>query len=163
MTDAPLQIRDLATGDAGWVIQRHAELYAAEAGFDASFEVLVAGIVADFLRARGPDDRAFIAHRGGRRLGSVFCVRLDDETAKLRLFLLEPDARGQGLGRLLLQACLDHARARGFRRMTLWTHESHRAACALYARAGFALVGSRPVTSFGQPLVEQSWTLDLTA
>ncbi len=81
--------------------------------------------------------------------------------AKLRLFLLEPEARGRGLGQRLLDACLGFARAAGYRRLELWTHESHRAACALYARNGFRLVGSRPVRSFGQDLVEQTWEIPL--
>ena len=89
-------------------------------------------------------------------------MRLDDETAKLRLFLLEPEARGVGLGRRLLATCTGFARAAGYRRMTLWTHESHRAACRLYAADGFTCVESRPVRSFGHDLVEQVWTRDLS-
>jgi GNAT superfamily N-acetyltransferase len=162
MTDEGIALRDLAIGDAGWLIQRHAELYAASDGFDQSFEALVAEILADFIRTRDPAlERAWIAHRGARRFGSIFCVRLDDETAKLRLFLVEPEARGTGLGKRLLGTCLDWARARGYRRMTLWTHESHRAACALYAAQGFVLTGSKPVRSFGADMVEQSWQIDL--
>lgn len=155
---ADLSIRDLAPGDAGWVIQRHAELYAAQDGFDSSFEALVAEIMAEFIRNRDPaTDRAFMLVRGQQRLGCVFCVRLDAQTAKLRLFLIEPELRGQGQGARLLRAFLEHAKARGFSRVTLWTHESHRAACALYARFGFEMVAAKPVTSFGQNLVEQSW------
>ncbi|MBV0912833.1 GNAT family N-acetyltransferase [Anianabacter salinae] len=154
-------LRDLETGDAGWLIQRHAELYARDEGFDQSFEALVAEILADFIRNRRPQERAWIAVRDGQRLGSVFCVRQDDETAKLRLFLLEPEARGQGLGRRLLEACIDHARAQGFRKLVLWTHASHRAACALYAARGFVLTASTAKVSFGVPVVEQSWELAL--
>lgn len=162
MTEQPT-LRDLQPGDAGWIIQRHGELYAENDGFDASFEALVAEIMADFIRNRDPHtDRAFILARGGERLGCVFCVALDPEMAKLRLFLVEPHLRGQGYGALLLRAFLDHARDCGFRRATLWTHESHRAACALYARFGFRMERARPVTSFGQALVEQTWTRDLT-
>ena len=160
MTDA-FTIRDLAPGDAGWVIQRHAELYAENDGFDASFEALVAEIMADFIRNRDPaTDRAFMLVRGAQRLGCVFCVRLDADTAKLRLFLMEPELRGQGQGARLLQAFLDHARAVGFTRASLWTHESHRAACALYAKFAFQMTEARPVTSFGQALVEQTWVKD---
>jgi GNAT superfamily N-acetyltransferase len=155
---------ELRTGDAGWLVMRHAELYAEEEGFDATFEPLVARILADFLEGHDPSrERGWIARAGGRRLGSVFCVQGPEAgTAKLRLFLLEPDARGTGLGRRLLDTCLDFARAAGYGRMTLWTHESHRAACALYAKAGFTCTRSEPVRSFGVDLVEQEWTRDLT-
>lgn len=160
----PVVLRDLRPGDAGWIVQRHAELYAADEGFDASFEGVVARILADFLETREPGvERGWIAEAAdGRRLGCIFCVRgAAEDVAKLRLFLVEPEARGLGLGRRLLTACLDHARAVGFGRMTLWTHESHRAACALYASAGFVLTASHPVRSFGQDLVEQAWERDL--
>jgi GNAT superfamily N-acetyltransferase len=153
----------LRIGDAGWLIQRHGELYAEEAGFDATFEPLVARILAEFLDAHDPArERGWIARAGERRLGSIFCVQgPEDDTAKLRLFLVEPEARGLGLGQRMLDACMGFARGAGYRRMTLWTHESHRAACWLYARAGFACVASRPVRSFGQSLVEQEWARDL--
>jgi GNAT superfamily N-acetyltransferase len=158
MTDDDIQLRDLQIGDAGWLIQRHGELYAESDGFDATFEALVAEILAAYIRNHDPGaERAWIAVRGRQRLGSVFCVRLDAETAKLRLFLVDPVARGQGLGQRLLGACMAWAKARGYRRLTLWTHESHRAACALYAKNGFLLGESKSVHSFGADLVEQSW------
>ncbi|WP_212523967.1 GNAT family N-acetyltransferase [Actibacterium sp. MT2.3-13A] len=162
MSDA-ITLHDLQIGDAGWLIQRHGELYAAEEGFDASFELLVAEILTGYMRTRDPSrERAWIAWRGGRRIGSIFCVRAGPpEVAKLRLFLIEPEARGQGLGHRLLEACLGYAREKGYRRMVLWTHESHRAACALYARHGFRLAESAPVHNFGRDLVEQSWEIDL--
>ncbi|MBW6507069.1 MAG: GNAT family N-acetyltransferase [Rhodobacteraceae bacterium] len=157
-----IDLRDLAPGDAGWVISRHGALYALEAGFDASFEALVAEIVADFLRRGDPmRERGWIAWQGGQRVGCIFCVRVSDEVAKLRLFLLEPELRGRGIGRLLLTTVLDFARARGYRRLTLWTHESHRAACALYAAAGFTLTSARPVHNYGHDLVEQEWQIAL--
>ena len=112
---------------------------------------LVADIVAGFFEAHDPlRERAWIAE-SDRRLGCVFCVRLDEETAKLRLFLLEPEARGRGLGRRLLETCLGFARDAGYRRMTLWTHESHRAACRLYAANGFLLcrIGSGALVRTG--------------
>lgn len=160
---ASVLIRDLRPGDAGWLIQRHAELYAADEGFDATFEALVAEILAAYIRAHDPAmERAFIAEIEGKRLGSVFCVQSGEPgIAKLRLFLLEPDARGLGLGRRLLDACLGYARERGYSRMVLWTHESHRAACALYQKAGFRCTRSEPVHSFGVDLVEQAWEIDL--
>jgi GNAT superfamily N-acetyltransferase len=158
-----ITIRNLAIGDAGWLIQRHAELYAENDGFDESFEALVAEILAAFIRDHDPEtERAFIAVHGTRRLGSIFCVQSGmPGVAKLRLFLLEPEARGLGLGKRLLTECLDYARSRGYRKMQLWTHESHRAACALYRQFGFELTASKPVRSFGVDLVEQSWEIDL--
>jgi GNAT superfamily N-acetyltransferase len=156
-------IRDLEIGDAGWLIERHAVLYAREEGFDASFEALVAEILADFIRTRDPaTERAFIAAEGVHRLGSIFCVQSGEPgVAKLRLFLLVPEVRGRGLGQRLLDACLGFARDAGYRRMRLWTHESHRAACALYQKNGFRLTASAPVHSFGVDLIEQTWEIDL--
>ncbi len=154
-------IRDLEGGDAGWIIQQHAELYARDEGFDMTFEALVAEIMADFIRRRDPArDRAFIAARGAERLGCIFCVGKDARTAKLRLFLVVPEARGHGLGRRLIAACMDWAKAQGYARMELWTHQSHKAACALYAAHGWRLVRSEPVQSFGVALVEQSWEIE---
>lgn len=158
-----VELRDIGIGDAGWLIQTHAELYAKEEGFDWTFEPLVAEILVDFLRNRDPScERAWIAWQDDRRLGSIFCVKGPEPgQAKLRLFLLSPEARGRGLGRRLLRACLDYARDRGYGEIVLWTHESHRAACALYRAAGFTLISSRPVHSFGCDLVEQSWEIAL--
>lgn len=158
-----VELSDLRIGDAGWLIQQHAEFYHAEEGFDASFEPLVTHILADFLDAHDQScERGWIARDGDRRLGSIFCVKGSmPGLAKLRLFFVHPDARGLGLGKRLLDACIAYARACGYHEMTLWTHESHRAACALYARAGFTCVRSEPVHSFGVDLVEQEWRLDL--
>ena len=157
-----IALRDLQPGDAGWIIGRHGALYARDEGFDASFEALVAEILAAFLKHHDPArERGWIAARGAQRLGSIFCVRLDDETAKLRLFLVEPAARGTGLARRMLDTCMGWARARGYRRMVLWTHESHRAAGALYRKAGFTLTDETPTHAFGQDLVDQSWEIDL--
>lgn len=155
---APAVLRDLAPGDAGWIVERHGALYAEDEGFDASFEALVAEIVADFLRSHDPArERGWIAARGDHRLGSIFCVREAETVAKLRLFLVEKSERGNGLAQGMLETCLAFARAAGFRRIRLWTHESHRAAGRLYARNGFALTGSVPARSFGRDVVEQVW------
>ncbi len=155
-------LRDLAPGDTGWLTEQHGRLYARDEGFDHTFEALVAEILADFLRHRDPGvDRGWIAAQGSARLGSIFCVRQDETTAKLRLFFLRPEARGLGLGRKMLDHCMAHARAQGFSRMALWTHESHRAACALYRKAGWHLLRSEPKQSFGQAVVEQHWQTDL--
>ncbi|QFS81962.1 TDP-fucosamine acetyltransferase [Roseivivax sp. THAF40] len=154
-----ITLRAFTSADLEWVCDCHGTLYAQAEGFDDSFGALVRQILTDFVAEHDADfERGFIAVDGeGRRLGSIFCVRHDAETAKLRLFLLVPEARGRGIGRQLLEACTDYARDCGYRRMTLWTHESHRAACALYARSGWSLLGSKDVVSFGQPLVEQHW------
>ena len=156
-------LRNLRTGDAGWLIERHATLYARDEGFDRSFEALVAELLAAFIRRHDPaTERAFIAEQDGRRLGSIFCVQSGEPgIAKLRLFLLVPEARGLGLGQRLLEACMGFAREAGYRRMRLWTHESHAAACALYRKAGFTLTRSEPVRSFGVDLVEQGWEIAL--
>ena len=159
-----VKLRDLGIGDSGWLVQRHGELYARDEGFDATFEALVAEILAEFIRKRSPhSERAWIAECDGQRLGSVFCVKSDTPgVAKLRLFLVEPAARGTGLGRHLLEECIAFARSKGNHTLRLWTHESHRAACALYEKYGFVCTRSEPVTSFGVDLIEQTWELDLT-
>jgi DNA-binding MarR family transcriptional regulator/ribosomal protein S18 acetylase RimI-like enzyme len=155
-------LRDLGPGDAGWVIGQHGALYARDEGYDGRFEALVAEILGGFLKDRDPAcERGWIAEAARRRLGCIFCVRENPETARLRLFLALPEARGLGLGRRLLAACTDFARARGYRRMVLWTHESHRAACALYAKSGWRMVGSEPAEAFGQKVVDQHWVRDL--
>ncbi|MCA0869664.1 GNAT family N-acetyltransferase [Seohaeicola saemankumensis] len=160
MSDVTL--RDFEPADADWLVDRHAELYARDEGFDESFGPLVAGILSDFAAGHDPAcERGWIAVQGDVRLGSIFCVRSSARTAKLRLFLLVPEARGKGVGKRLLQRCMGFARQAGYRDMELWTHESHRAACALYRAAGWRLVDSKPVHSFGVDLVEQSWRIDL--
>ena len=157
------QLRPYRASDKNWLVARHQTLYARDEGFDETFGPLVATILDDFGANHDPMlEAGWIAvNAEGTRLGSIFCVRLDDTTAKLRLFLLVPEARGLGIGRRLLATCLSFARERGYRRMTLWTHESHEAACALYAKAGFELTDTKPVFSFGVHLVEQTWEVDL--
>ncbi|QFT59281.1 TDP-fucosamine acetyltransferase [Sulfitobacter sp. THAF37] len=157
-----IELRRFAAEDRDWLVEQHAVHYARDEGFDDSFGELVARILDDFLAQSDPGrERGWIAQAGAQRLGSIFCVRLDAETAKLRLFLLTPEARGQGLGRRLLETCMGFAREAGYRRMVLWTHESHRAAGALYARNGWTLESTAPVVSFGQPNVEQHWSIGL--
>lgn len=160
MTD--IGFRGLEVGDAGWLVMQHGLLYARDEGFDSTFEALVAEILADFIRNHDPTcERAFILHRGAERLGSIFCVRQDDVTAKLRMFLLLPEVRGQGVGKRMLAECLAYARSCGYRRMELWTHKSHRAACALYAATGWTLMERRPVVNFGVALEEMRWVVNL--
>jgi GNAT superfamily N-acetyltransferase len=149
-------------GDLGWVVQAHGELYAREFGWDASFETLVARIVADFAAAH--DERcedAWIAELGGNRVGCVFCVREDDTTARLRILLVDPAARGRGLGARLVGTCVDFARAAGYRRMVLWTNHPLVAARAIYLAAGFRLTGEEPHHSYGVDLVGQTYELEL--
>lgn len=151
-------IRTFDPADTEWVVAQHATLYTRDDGFDDTFGPLVASILTDFNSGHdGACERGWIVEVGGQRLGSIFCVRHDAVTAKLRLFLLLPEARGLGLGQRLLQTCMGFAEAAGYGRMQLWTHESHAAACALYRKAGWRLEGSRPVHSFSQDLVEQTW------
>jgi DNA-binding MarR family transcriptional regulator/GNAT superfamily N-acetyltransferase len=149
-------------GDLGWVVQRHGALYAAEYDFDETFEFLVARIVADYAESHDPQrEAAWIAEVDGRPAGSVFCVRQDDETAKLRLLLVEPSTRGMGIGARLVEECLRFARAAGYRQMTLWTQDILVEAIRIYQRAGFELVAEGKHHSFGQDLVDQTWSRPL--
>ncbi|MFL4470644.1 GNAT family N-acetyltransferase [Tateyamaria armeniaca] len=151
-------LRPFEAGDTDWLVERHATLYADAEGFDDTFGPLVRSILEAFNAGHDAQCEAgWIASLGEQRLGSIFCVRLDADTAKLRLFLLVPEARGRGVGRQLLAQCMNFARDAGYAGMQLWTHESHRAACHLYVSAGWTLVDSQPVHSFGQDLVEQTW------
>lgn len=153
-----IELRNLIPGDGGWVISRHGALYAAEEGYDATFEALVADIVAGFLRNHDPACEAgWIAVRGSERLGSIFVVREAEGVAKLRLVLLEPQARGTGLARRMLDHAMAFSRAAGYQTMRLWTHESHVAAGRLYAGAGFHLVSATQSQAFGQQVVDQIW------
>ena len=155
-------IRDLQPGDAGWIAMRHGELYWRDEGYDIRFEALVLGLLSRFLEKRDQaTERAWVAHRADERLGCIFCTRPEPDAAQLRMFLVEPAMRGTGLAPALLDACIGFARETGAARLRLWTHESHRAAGHLYARTGFTLGGTKPVEAFGQPTVEQVWTLDL--
>lgn len=152
-------LRPFRSTDLDWLVEQHGVLYARDDGFDESFEALVRSILKEFLADHDPScEQGWIVEVAGQRLGSIFCVRADAQTAKLRLFLLLPEARGKGLGRRLLHQCMEFARMSGYSGMRLWTHESHVAACALYARTGWRLESSEPVHSFGQDLVEQTWS-----
>jgi DNA-binding MarR family transcriptional regulator/ribosomal protein S18 acetylase RimI-like enzyme len=149
-------------GDIGWVIERHGALYAAEYGFDHRFEALVAEVAGAFLNQHDPArERAWIAHCDGVRLGSVFLVRKTDDIGKLRLLLVEPSARGLGIGKRLVQLCIEFARQAGYRRMTLWTNDILLAARNIYRAAGFQLVSSEPHRDFGPPMVGEEWELEL--
>jgi DNA-binding MarR family transcriptional regulator/GNAT superfamily N-acetyltransferase len=155
-------LRPLGAGDLGWVIQRHGVLYRDEYGWDATFEALVARILADHAAGHDPDREAgWIAEVDGAPAGSVFCMRADDETAQLRLLLVEPGARGLGIGGRLVVECLAFARRAGYRRITLWTNDVLTAARRIYQRAGFTLDAERPHHSFGHDLVGQTWSRPL--
>ncbi len=157
-----VRLRALQPGDLGWVISRHGALYAAEHGLDLSFEVAVAEIMAAVMRNFDPTgDAGFIAERGGRPVGSVFIVRHDGVTAKLRLLIVDPAARGLGLGRQLTEAAIGFARDAGYQRITLWTMQMLDAARHIYARAGFTCVAAAPAHQFGQDVVNETWMLDL--
>ena len=155
-------LRDPRPGDMGWVVQSHGELYAREYGFDASFEALVAEIAGKFLAAFDPSrERCWIADIDGTQVGSVFLVKASDDVAKLRLLLVDPAGRGQGLGRRLVGECISFAQACGYRKITLWTQSILLPARKIYQDAGFVLVGAEPHRSFGQSLIGETWEREL--
>ena len=155
-------VRHPAPGDIGWVIERHGALYAHEYNFNCKFEALVARVAGAFLAEHDPArERGWIVERDGIRLGSVFLMRKTDEVGKLRLLLVEPSARGLGLGRRLVEDCIAFAREVGYRRMTLWTNDILVAARGIYRTAGFRLISSEPHSEFGPPMVGEEWELEL--
>jgi DNA-binding MarR family transcriptional regulator/GNAT superfamily N-acetyltransferase len=158
----PAILRDPRPGDMGWVVQSHGALYASEYGFDSSFEALVAEIAAKFLsHFDASRERCWIADIDGAQVGSVFLVRDTDDVAKLRLLLVDPAGRGQGLGKRLVAECVAFAKACGYRKITLWTQSILVAARKIYQDAGFVRVASEPHRSFGQSLIGETWELEL--
>lgn len=149
-------------GDLGWVVMAHGEIYNQEFGWDTSFEALVAGIVADYAADHDPArEAAWIAEVDGRRAGCIFLVRREDTTAKLRILLVDPSARGHRLGTRLVETCLDFAKQAGYQRISLWTNDVLASARRIYQAAGFTLVDEEQHHSFGHDLVGQTWSRDL--
>lgn len=155
-------LRDPLPGDMGLVVQQQAVLYTREYGWNSEFEALVAEIVARYLREFDPAaERCWIAEKDGRAVGSIFVVRHDQTTAKLRMLYVDASARGLGIGQRLVAEAVRFARDAGYRQMVLWTTSNLTAARKLYESAGFRLVEEEPMHSFGKDLVSQTWALAL--
>ena len=154
-----IELRPFLPSDRAWMIDTHIQTYERDEGFVATFGELIAQILDGFLADHDPQvEQGWIAWEGDTRLGSIFCVRLSGQTAKLRLFQLVPEARGRKVGLRLLNACTNFARDKVYKDMVLATHKCHEAAVALYLRNGWKIVDEKSVVSFGQPLIEQTLT-----
>jgi GNAT superfamily N-acetyltransferase len=159
---APYLLRPPQPGDLGTVVHLHGRIYAQEYGWDARFEALVATVAARFVeRFDGRRERGVIAEKDGEVVGSVFLVQRSRTVAQLRLLIVDPRARGLGIGERLVDECVRFARGAGYRRITLWTHSILLAARTIYAAKGFRLVRTEPHPGFGTPLVSETWELAL--
>lgn len=160
----PYILRPHQPGDLGWAIQQHGLLYAEQYGWDESFEGMAAEVAAKFLRDFDPKwERGWIAEKDGENVGCVFLVKQSDDIAKLRMLLVHPKARGLGIGKRLVEECIRFARAKGYKKITLWTNDILTTARRIYQRAGFQLIASEPHFSFGHHMVGETWELDLAA
>jgi N-acetylglutamate synthase-like GNAT family acetyltransferase len=159
----PVTIRHgLRPGDLGWIVHRHGVLYAQEYGWDIQCEALIAGIAAAFVQQHDPErERCWLAEQDGAIAGCVFLVSQSETVAKLRLLLVEPAVRGQGIGTRLVEECVSFARQVGYRTISLWTNDVLLAARRIYTAAGFRLVHEEPHHSFGHDLVGETWELAL--
>jgi len=158
----PYLVRQHQPGDMGWIVHRQAILYAEEYGWDGTYEALAAEIVAQFIKNYDPKcERCWIAEKDGERVGAVFVAKASDQTAKLRLLHVEPEARGLGIGKRLVDECVRFARQAGYQKMALWTQSILHAARHLYKQAGFRIVREEQHHSFGKDLTAETWELDL--
>lgn len=158
----PYLLRPPQPGDMGWIVHRHGVLYAQEYGYDEHFEALVAEIVAKFVqRHDSKRERCWIAEKDGKIVGSIFLAKKSNAVAKLRLLYVEPEARGLGIGKRLVEECVRFARQCGYKKMLLWTQSELTAARRIYQKAGFKLVGKEPHHSFSKKLVAETWELAL--
>jgi DNA-binding MarR family transcriptional regulator/GNAT superfamily N-acetyltransferase len=156
------KLRDPVPGDFGWIVRRHAELYAQEYGWVEPFEGLCAKIVADYANENDPRrERCWIAEMDGENVGCIFLVKDSAKVARIRLLLVDPKARGLGLGARLVDECIRFARRAGYKKVTLWTHSVLTAARHIYEKAGFKLTGSERHKSWGRPVVSEFWDLEL--
>jgi GNAT superfamily N-acetyltransferase len=161
---ASCTLRHPRPGDMGWVLERHGTLYYAEYGWAEGFETIVAEVIASFMRDHDPArERAWVAERDGERVGFVMLARhpTDPDVAKLRLLLVEPKARGYGVGARLVAECTAFARAAGYRKITLWTNSVLHSARRLYVAAGYRLVEQAPHALFGEGMIGETWELTL--
>ncbi|MDJ0838984.1 MAG: GNAT family N-acetyltransferase [Acidobacteriota bacterium] len=162
MSRDPYRFRDLALGDIGLLTRRHALIYAQEFGWDQSFEVAASRALCDFWENRDPKrQRAWIAERDDKVAGCIFLYRETDAMSRLRMLLVEPEARGSGLGGRLVEACMNFAREAGYRQMRLWTCNMLQGARRLYQRAGFRQTESETLHRFGVDMIGEIWVCDL--
>jgi DNA-binding MarR family transcriptional regulator/N-acetylglutamate synthase-like GNAT family acetyltransferase len=158
----PYILRSFRPGDLGWIIHRHGALYFAEQQYNEQFEALVAGIAAEFIKNYDPKrERCWIAEKNGQIAGCIFLVKKSQTVSKLRLLLVEPWARGLGIGKRLVAECVRFAREAGYKKIMLWTQSDLRAARHLYQEAGFQLVEQKPHHSWGRDLISEIWELKL--
>lgn len=155
-------LREHQPGDMGWVVQSHGSFYAREYGWDENFEALCAGIVSDFIKNYDrKKERCWIAEKDGERVGSVFLVKQSETVAKLRLLLIDPKARGFGIGKRLVDECTRFAKQAGYKKITLWTNSVLSAARSIYQKAGYELMETEAHHSFGHDLISETWELKL--